>query len=386
MPGGATSSSQEGALKQGYIRLLPYMLRFLAGTRKIIRYHDVTPGSQITWNTAFLAVTGAYKRGGEHHVRHLLDILETVASTPEKQLSPDARADRLKLYQDSNDAFRDLLLGKYGRLPLGFPPDWVYQSAFGADYQKALGARTEASPLDLIEDVDIDRERESLVKLIKRHPTEEELIMYLNHPGDAVKTIEFQKQYGDPNQIPLDVWFEGLERKKEIEFIDKKGKPHKMMILDITEPRKSGLSTVRYLLDSEMINFQVKVREPETMESGSIEMADPKNKFHVGSPSNGDLWVMYVAAGDYVRQGEELFNVSIMKQEKAVVSPMDGVVRRVLKSADYKQNRKMVAVQEGELLVELGPAPSLCGKCSKPLPMENILFCPYCGKKVSAAS
>ena len=38
-------------MKQGYIHLLPYMLRFLAGTRKIVRYHDVTPGSQITWNT-----------------------------------------------------------------------------------------------------------------------------------------------------------------------------------------------------------------------------------------------------------------------------------------------------------------------------------------------
>ncbi len=31
MPGGATSSSQEGALKQGYIKLLPYMLKFLEG-------------------------------------------------------------------------------------------------------------------------------------------------------------------------------------------------------------------------------------------------------------------------------------------------------------------------------------------------------------------
>jgi pyruvate carboxylase len=386
MPGGATSSSQEGALKQGYIRLLPYMLRFLAGTRKIIRYHDVTPGSQITWNTAFLAVTGAYKRGGEHHVRHLLDVLETVASTPEKKLTPDMRADRLKLYQDSNDAFRDLLLGKYGRLPLGFPADWVYQSAFGADYQKALAERTQASPLDVIDDVDIDRERESLFKLISRYPTEEELVMYLNHPGDAVKTIEFQKTFGDPNQIPLDVWFEGLERKKEIEFIDKKGKPHKMMILDISEPRKSGVSTVRYLLDSEMINFQVKVREPETQEAGAIEMADPKNKYHVGSPSNGDLWVMYVAVGDYVRQGEELFNVSIMKQEKAVVSQVDGIVKRVIKTADYKQDRKMVPVQEGELLVELAPVPSICTKCGKPMPLENLVFCPYCGKKMSAAN
>ena len=30
MPGGATSSSQEGAMKQGYIHLLPHMLEFLS--------------------------------------------------------------------------------------------------------------------------------------------------------------------------------------------------------------------------------------------------------------------------------------------------------------------------------------------------------------------
>jgi Pyruvate carboxylase len=86
MPGGATSSSQEGAMKQGYIHLLPYMLKFLEGTRQIVRYHDVTPGSQITWNTAFLAVTGAWKRGGEDEVRYLLEVLGQVTRTPKKSL------------------------------------------------------------------------------------------------------------------------------------------------------------------------------------------------------------------------------------------------------------------------------------------------------------
>jgi pyruvate carboxylase len=145
MPGGATSSSQEGALKQGYIHLLPYMLRFLAGTRRVVRYHDVTPGSQITWNTAFLAVTGAFKRGGEREVRTLLSILEAVNRTPEEALTEELKRERLILYRESNDAFRQLLLGRFGRLPLGFPPDWVYESAFGPDYRSALEQRTERS-------------------------------------------------------------------------------------------------------------------------------------------------------------------------------------------------------------------------------------------------
>lgn len=380
MPGGATSSSQEGALKQGYIRLLPYMLRFLAGTRKIIRYHDVTPGSQITWNTAFLAVTEAYKRGGERHVRRMLSVLETVATTPEADLSEEIRKDRLKLYQDSNDALKDLLLGRYGKLPLGFPADWVYQSAFGTDAPWAIENRTEKSPLEFLEPMDMEVERKSLQDLIRRQPTEEELVLYLNHPGDAIKTIAFQKQFGDPNNLPLDIWFEGLEVRKDLEFTDSTGKPHKMMILDISEPRKNGTSVVRYLLDSEVLTHQVKVQEPETGGGQGLEMADPGNQYHLAAPSKGDLWVMYVTAGDFVKAGDEIFNISIMKQEKAVFAPFDAMVKRVLKTANYSESRKMVPVKEGELLVELAPAPTLCGTCAQPLTSPDFKFCPFCGK------
>jgi len=379
MPGGATSSSQEGAMKQGYIHLLPYMLKFLAGTRKITRYHDVTPGSQITWNTAFLAVTGVYKRGGEEQVRHLLKVLETVTSVSESDLSSEIKKDRLKLYRDCNDAFRDLLLGKFGKLPLGFPADWVYQSAFGPDYKSALAKRTEESPLIFLEDVDMDTEYKALMDQIKRQPTEEELVMYLNHPGDALKTIEFKAKYGDPNHLPLDIWFEGLEKGEEATFVDSKGKPHVMMILDISEPDEAGMSVVRYLLDSGIFTHQVKVEEPVSQAAALVEVVDPNNPYHVGSPSNGDLWVMYVNPGDYVKKGDELFNISIMKQEKAVLAKTDGLVSRVLKSANYQQDKRMVPVKEGELLVELSSAPASCPNCNTPVPGEDFLFCPFCG-------
>ena len=298
MPGGATSSSQEGALKQGYIRLLPYMLRFLANTRKIIRYHDVTPGSQITWNTAFLAVTSAFQRGGKEEVRYLLNILERIAGIPDDNLEETLKQDRLLLYRDSNDAFRDLLLGRYGKLPLGFPADWVYHSAFGSEADWALKNRTEASPLEFLKEMNIDAERKNLHDLIKRLPTAEELVLYLNHPGDALKTLEFQKQFGDPNNIPLDTWFEGLELRTELEFNDSTGKPHKMMILDISEPRKNGMSVVRYLLDSEVLTYQVKVQEPDTSKGTAYEMAEPGNDFHLASPSKGCLLYTSDAADD----------------------------------------------------------------------------------------
>lgn len=384
MPGGATSSSQEGAMKQGYIHLLPYMLKFLEGTRQIVRYHDVTPGSQITWNTAFLAVTSAYKRGGEDEVSYLLEVLGEVTRVPEKDLSPEMRKARLSLYQDSNDAFRNLLLGKFGRLPLGFPPQWVYESAFGADWRNAIASRTETSPLDSLEDVDINSEAAALTEHIKRQPTSEEIVLYLNHPGDALKTMQFKAKYGDPNNLPLDVWFEGLQVGQDLNFTDTRGKPHHFHLLSISRPNDAGISICRYVLDSEFLSCDVQVSQPAGQKKKSVPMADPSDPYQVASPSNGDLWVMYVHPGDMVKEGEELFNVSIMKQEKAVYAPCDGIVKRVLKTADFKESKQMVSVQEGELIVELAPAPKLCPNpaCGQPIAHEIMRFCPFCGTKL----
>ncbi len=384
LPGGATSSSQEGAMKQGYIKLLPYMLRFLAGARRIVRYHDVTPGSQITWNTAFLGVTAAYNRGGLEAVRHLLEVLETVSETPEDQLDDEMKRERLIIYRDCNDAFRDLLLGRFGRLPLGFPPDWVYRSAFGDDaWEKALAERTEDSPLEHLEEIDLPTETAALRQAIGRPPTEEELVMFLNQPADALKTIRFRQNYGNPNNLPLDVWFEGLELGQTMHFTDTAGKPHQLVLRDVQKPDAHGLSSVRYVLDSEIMRSEVAVKEA----SGSAAakgplMARPDDPFQVAAPSNGDLWVMYVQPGDVVSAGQEIFNISIMKQEKAVNAPVGGVVKRVLKRADFKTTKQMVPVRAGELIVELAPLPHFCNSCRKPLPIADLSYCPYCGAEV----
>jgi pyruvate carboxylase len=44
----------------------------------------------------------------------------------------------------------------------------------------------------------------------------------------------------------------------------------------------------------------------------------------------------------------------------------------------------MISVREGELIVELAPVPTVCRNeaCARPLPMDNIVFCPYCGEKI----
>ena len=112
-------------------------------------------------------------------------------------------------------------------------------------------------------------------------------------------------------------------------------------------------------------------------------MADPDNPYHIGAPSNGDLWVMHVRPGDRVKQNEEICNISIMKQEKAILAPMDGTVKRVLKTADYTKDRKMVGVKAGELLVELGEPVDACPTCRAEIVAADFQFCPHCGQKLA---
>jgi pyruvate carboxylase len=383
MPGGATSSSQEGAMKQGYIQFLPQMLRYLAGVRKIVRYHDVTPGSQITWNTAFLAVTSAFRRGGPEAVRNLLEVLDRVNSTPEGEIDEALARDRLAIYRDCNDAFRDLLLGRFGRLPLGFPQDWVYRSAFGEDWEQAIRDRRTDSPLEHLKDPDLPAEREILTDLINREPTEEEFVMYLNQPADALRTIRFRQRFGDPNNLPLDVWFEGLRPDETSTFTDTKGKPHQFTIISVQPEDVKGQVVVRYLLDSEIMVHaaQVGAPAPEVVAANPGASTPGSDPFQIVAPMNGDLWVMYVKEGDLVAAGEELFNISIMKQEKSVVSKIPAIVKKIHKTADFKHTKQMVPVRAGELIVELSPIPSRCQICHEAMPAPNLKFCPHCGAK-----
>ena len=142
------------------------------------------------------------------------------------------------------------------------------------------------------------------------------------------------------------------------------------------------MATVRYVLDSEILSYQVQVAAAQNGPASKVEMADPNNPYHVGAPVSGDLWVMHVSPNDYIKTGEELFNISVMKQEKTVAAPLDATVKRVLKSADYANDRKMVPVKEGELLVELAPVSKDCPGCRQPLGDDGFKFCPNCGQQM----
>jgi pyruvate carboxylase len=380
LPGGATSSSQEAALKQGYAFLLPHILLILELCRKLIRYHDVTPGSQITWTNGYMMAVKAYERGGLGEVQRMIDLLKTVTSTREEALDDDVKKDRLVLFSHANDALKNLLWGKFGKLPLGWPDDWVYESVFGENWRDAIAERTEESPLNFLPPVDMKAVEAELAEHIGRTPTENEVVNYLNHPGDALKLIKNLDKYGEPNVLPDDIWFEVLQPGVEREFVTSDGKVHTIKIIRVGKTRPRGTRRVRYKLDYEVFVEDIKVAE--SVEAGPRrEMADSRNSYHIGAPFDADLWLVHKKEGNAVKAGEEVLNLSIMKTECAVTSAVDGVVKRVLVFADYKADKQMVAVKKGQLLMELAPPFERCPNCNADIE-KDYKFCPNCGQNL----
>ncbi|RLB80662.1 MAG: pyruvate carboxylase [Deltaproteobacteria bacterium] len=382
LPGGATSSSQEGALKQGYAFLLPHILLILELYRKIIRYHDVTPGSQITWTNGYMMAVKAYERGGLAEVQRVINILKAVTSTPEQELDERIKEDRQILFAHANDALKNLLLGKFGKLPLGWPSDWVYQSVFGDKWRDAMAKRTEQSPLTVLPPVDMKKVEAELAGHIGRTPTENEIVNYLNHPGDALKLIKNLEKYGDPNVLPDDIWFEGLQTGYDREFVTSDGKVHTIKILRVGKVDRYGRKRVRYKLDYEIFVEDIKVKEKAVTGPGR-EMADTQNPYHIAAPFDSDLWLVHKKEGDAVKAGEEVLNLSLMKTEYAVTSPVDGVVKRIVVFADYRADKKMVPVKKGALLMELAPPRERCKNCDAEIE-EDYKFCPKCGSNLES--
>ncbi len=350
MPGGAFPSSFEQAEKGEFLHLMPAILKVMSLYNRIVKYFDVTPGSQITWVTSSGIVNKYAKEKGEQGVRHIIELLTKFVEEKAQDfnsMSEEEQEELLQLFRNAPGDFKNLILGHYGRLPFGWPDEWVYKSAFGDEYEKKIKERKELSPLDAIEDDDLERLRDELSDYIGREPTEEEFILFLMHPKDALDFILFREKYGDaPLVLPTSVWREGLKKpgdKVEFEF---SGKPYCIELVSIGGEHEGIIHVVM------KVNNKTRVYKVETPRAKRVEVRMARAFNEIGAPIAGNVWRIgnpqrgMLRVGDIVHKGEEIANLEAMKMENAIISPFDAVIKEIC----VKLND---AVQEGQLLFVL---------------------------------
>ncbi len=350
MPGGAFPSSFEQASKGGFLHFMPHILKVMALFNKIVNYFDVTPGSQITWVTCSGLVNNYAKERGEKGVQHLIGLLTKFVHRHKQNIDALKEKDHnemLLLFRQSPGDFKNLLMGHYGKLPNGWPADWVYQSAFGDDYQKKLADRTDQSPLDLVPVDDLEQLKTNLQESIGRIPTDEEFVLYLMHPKDVLNFIQFRDKFGAaPLVLPSEVWRNGLQKPGDTVEFDLEGNPYTIEFISKGDEHDGVVHMVM------KINNRIRVFAVDTPRVKKKEIRMAKGDNEVGSPINGNVWRIgnpdrgIIKVGDIVHEGEEVVNLEAMKMETAILSPFHAKVTEV--AAHLNEN-----VIEGQLLLVL---------------------------------
>ena len=302
LPGGATGSSFEQAVKGNFLHLMPEILQHELPKVQVElgNWWSVTPGSQILWTTA---VNNVLKR---------------------------AR------YKDANDDLKNLMLGRYGDLPFHKPDDWIYEAVFGANWKKIVERDW---GYQKIEDVDLTIEKRVLEKRLERKASEEELVLYLQHPNDAVSFFKFEEKYGKVWVLPPKIWFKkgGFNLGETFEFPDAYGKLHSIVIGP--QRKTSSGDAVTYLVIDHHPEPILTELEQEggkgearkvTLTAKEIEALAKDGD--IRSPIKGNVNEVPVSEGDEVSAGQVLIVLEAMKMLNNVVSAINGKVMEVLKN------------------------------------------------------
>jgi len=305
LPGGATGSSFEQAVKGGFLQRMPEILQ-----KELPRVHvelgnwwSVTPGSQILWTTA---VNNVLK--GER-------------------------------YKDVNDDLKNLMLGRYGELPFYRPANEIYLSVFGPDWKNIV---EQEYGFQSVDDIDLEVEKKVLEHRLGREATEDELVLYLQHPNDAVDFFKFEAKYGKTWVLPPRIWFKkgGFNLGEKFEILDVFGKLH---IIEIGTQRKTktGDAITYMLIDHHSQPILTELEAEGATAARKVQLTAKEIDAlalsgDIRSHITGTVSEIPVSEGDEVSAGQILIILEAMKMLNNVISGINGQVAEVLVSPGDK--------------------------------------------------
>jgi pyruvate carboxylase len=294
LPGGAMGSSLEQAAKGGFLDKMSDILHkeLPKVQQELGNWWSVTPGSQILWTTA-------------------------VSNVQQGR------------YESPSGDLKNLLLGKYGPFPFYQPADWIYEKVFGQDWQQLLA---EQGGEETIADMDIEQERTSLTERLGYEPTEQQLVIYLQHPNDAVNFYKFEAEFGKSYVLPPSIFLRqnGFALGESLAFQDHFGKEHLVEIGPV-QKNEDGQTNVYLNVDH---HERVYIFEPEqpvgaapvASKLSRKEIAELAQVGDMRAPFAANVSSINVKEGQEVEEGTQLLVLEAMKMQTPVLSEIDGIV------------------------------------------------------------
>lgn len=302
LPGGAMGSSLEQASKGGFLDKMPDILhKELPRVQKELgNFWSVTPGSQILWTTAVSNVLGEER------------------------------------YGNPSGDLKNLLLGKYGPFPFYRPENWIYEKVFGSNWQQLV---EEEGGVDNIVDMDLGQERYSLAEQLQVEPTDEQLVLYLQHPKDAVDFFKFEEEFGKTHVLPPSIFFKqgGFDIGENITFRDFEGKEH-LIEIGPSPVTDTGETLVYMNVDHHPTVFSF-APDKEFLQSSQgrdltkEEILDLNRAGDVHSLLSATVVEISVEEGQEVMVGDRIAIMEAMKMQTPIVAETEGIVTNIYAKA-----------------------------------------------------
>jgi pyruvate carboxylase len=181
--------------------------------------------------------------------------------------------------------------------------------------------------------VDLDVEKKVLEKRLGRHATEDELVLYLQHPNDAVNFLKFETKFGKTWVLSPKIWFNrgGFSQGEKFDFPDAFGRLH---TIEIGPQRKTKAGDmVTYMVIDHHTEPVLTVLEQEGNEQAkkkmtlsAKEIGELAKKGDIRSHISGTVNEIPVTEGAEVEPGQVLIILEAMKMLNNVASDLKGQV------------------------------------------------------------
>ena len=315
MPGGQFTNLLEQARALGLADRWEDVCRTYAEVNQLLGdIVKVTPTSKAVGDLALLLVTNDMQAG------------ELVASTRELAFP---------------ESVVDLLSGRMGQPPGGFPPEVVARVVRN---QTIIDGRPGAT----LPPADMNEAAAEVATIVGREATPQEVSSWLLYERVFHDFARHRADYGDVAVLPTPAFLEGPKPGEEL-FVDiEPGKTLVIRLLTVGEPHADGTRTVFFELNGQPRSVTVADRtlEGTIQQRPKAVVGDPRD---IGAPMPGLIVTVAVKPGDKVNKGDKLLSLEAMKMETTVYAEQEGTLAEVLVSPG-------TPVEAGELIARYADA------------------------------
>jgi len=235
----------------------------------------------------------------------------------------------------------DLLAGRMGQPPGGFPPAVVKRVVKN-------GALVTGRPGESLPPADFAAAAKTVGEILGRMASPREVLSWLLYPRVFQEFARQVAAYGNLAVLPTPAFLEGPKPGEELAVEIEPGKTLVIRLLTVGEAHADGTRTVFFELNGQPRSVSIADRSLEQQVQRRPK-ATPGDTREVPAPMPGLVVTVAVRAGDKVSRGQKLLSLEAMKMETTVYAERDGTLAEVLVSPG-------TPVEAGELVARYADA------------------------------